>query len=196
VAEAIARWEAVLGTIDLSGIDFQIMDFKGRGVGILGQTTPDMIYIDADAAGWVWFVDPTPQDDVEFSEPGGDDEGRMDLLTAVMHEIGHALGYEDLSTDAGDLMSATLNAGERWTPGGDSLVVMDPSNLDDAEPPALAAKAMAQNSWLGELLETRSEAKHSWLREFMITKAQGERNPFEPTEDIKIVIVDEDTEKV
>ena len=197
VAEAIARWEAVLGApIDLSGIDFQIMDFKGRGVGILGQTTPDMIYIDADAAGWGWFVDPTPQDDVEFSEPGGDDEGRMDLLTAVMHEIGHALGYGDLAGDADDLMSATLNTGERWTPGGDSLVVMDDSNLNDAEPPALAAKASANNSWLGELLETRSEAKHSWLREFLITRAQGERNPFEPTEDIKIVIVDEETEEV
>jgi len=120
----------------------------------------------------------------------------MDLLTVVMHEIGHALGYEDLSADAGDLMSATLDAGERWTPGSDSLVVMDPSNLDDAEPPALAARAMAQNSWLGELLETRSEAKHSWLQEFLITRAQGERNPFEPTEDIQIVIEDEETEEV
>ena len=92
-------------------------------------------------------------------------------------------------------MSATLNAGERWTPGGDSLVVMDPSNLDDAAPPALAAKASAKNSWLGELLETRSEAKHSWLQEFLITKAQSERNPFEPTENIRIMFTDEEAEE-
>ena len=65
----------------------------------------------------------------------------------------------------------------------------------DDEPPALAARAMAQNSWLGELLETRSEAKHSWLREFLITRAQGERNPFEPTENIQIVITEEEAEE-
>jgi len=31
-----------------------------------------------------------------------------------------------------------------------------------------------------------------WLREFLITRAQGERNPFEPTEKIQIVITDEE----
>src|SRR5262249_22388550 len=43
-----------------------------------------------------WFVDPTPQDDAEFplraasaadGGPAGDD-----LLTAVLHELGHGLG--------------------------------------------------------------------------------------------------------
>jgi len=181
VDEAIARWEAVLGApIDLSGIDFQIMDFEGRGRGILGQTTPDMIYIDDDAAGWGWYVDETPTDDTEFTVDGGDDADRMDLLTTVMHEIGHALGYDDTAAEADELMSATLDPGERYVPGG-GLVVMDASNLDDEEAPEPAAKAME---------------KHSWLREFLITRAQGERNPFEPTEDIQIVIEDEETEEV
>ncbi len=43
----------------------------------------------------------------------------MDLLTVVMHEIGHVLGYGDLDPAAasGDLMSATLAEGVRRLPG-------------------------------------------------------------------------------
>ena len=36
---------------------------------------------------------------------------RADLLTTVMHELGHELGYAD--DDAGDLMNATLPLGVR-----------------------------------------------------------------------------------
>ena len=57
------------------------------------------VRLDVDAAGLGWFVDVTPGDDAEFTSlPGatqlvatdGEAIGRMDLLTAVMHEIGHA----------------------------------------------------------------------------------------------------------
>ena len=41
----------------------------------------------------------------------------MDLLTAVMHELGHVLGHNDLdpSSHHDDLMSATLAPGTRRT---------------------------------------------------------------------------------
>ena len=61
----------------------------------LGFAAGDTIWLDADAAGWGWFVDPTPGDDSEFTTPGDQGEqGRIDLLTALMHEIGHLLGHD------------------------------------------------------------------------------------------------------
>jgi hypothetical protein len=88
-------------------------------------------------------VDETPGDDLEFGLSLSDLEkvaletspafGRMDLLTVVMHELGHVIGHDDLDPDAGDLMSATLYSGKRVAPSGDtqSLVVMDTSDLMD-----------------------------------------------------------------
>jgi len=182
VEEAIARWETELGTqIGLDLGDFQIVDFKGYGRGILGQTTPEVIYIDADAAGWGWYVDENPATDDEFSEAGGDDEGRMDLLTVVMHEIGHVLGYDDTAAEADELMSAKLDAGERWAPDGDSLVDLSSLLDNDSDP---------EDAMPGR----RAMEKNPWLREFLMTRGGGERNPFEPLEDICIEIPQKDNE--
>ncbi|MHC5182830.1 MAG: hypothetical protein ACYSPI_00925, partial [Planctomycetota bacterium] len=55
--------------------------------------------------------------DSEFDEAweGSLVDGRMDLLTAVMHELGHILGLEDIPDEkASDtLMSDTLDAAVR-----------------------------------------------------------------------------------
>jgi hypothetical protein len=180
VDEAIRRWSAVLGDdIDvaavLGGIEFQIVDFKGYGRGILGMTTPDIIYIDADAAGWGWYVDDDPSTDDEFDDEGGEDAGRMDLLTAVMHEMGHVLGYADAAADADNLMSGTLDAGER-------LVVMDTSDLiDDVE----------EEAWTG----SKQKEKDSWLINFLMKNARENANPFEPREIIRIVMADDEIEE-
>src|SRR5215218_1861204 len=62
------------------------------------------------AAGHGWFVDPTPRSDAEFRRPGDQGEqGKMDLLTVVVHELGHVLGKEH-----GDgAMAETLAVGTR-----------------------------------------------------------------------------------
>ncbi|QDT92763.1 peptidylprolyl isomerase [Gimesia algae] len=78
------------------------------------------IYLDINAAGWGWFVDQTPLLNEEFdvSTAGQFDAqlfsnafGRIDLLTVLLHELNHLLGYEH-SPDS-PLMQPELNPGER-----------------------------------------------------------------------------------
>ncbi len=86
--------------------------------GYLGLAFPDSdrVVLDATAAGYGWFVDPTPLQDEEFAADGSaltssPASGRMDLLTVVLHELGHVAGLGD---DAGgDVMGGVLGAGVR-----------------------------------------------------------------------------------
>jgi Ca2+-binding RTX toxin-like protein len=127
VNAAIARWTEVLGInnamlASLHEVSFCIVDFDDL---TLGRAVGNTVLIDIDAAGFGWFVDETPFDDAEFGVEYGDREllgtqssdafSHMDLLTVVMHELGHVLGFEDLDPEAysHNLMSATLASGVR-----------------------------------------------------------------------------------
>ena len=102
----------------LAGVKVQIADLPA---GLLGEEVDQAILIDRDAAGYGWFVDSTPGDDSEFADvlgpnalaarDGSPAAHRVDLLTAVMHEMGHALGYDH--SDGLDLMGPTLLPGVR-----------------------------------------------------------------------------------
>jgi SdrD B-like domain/Bacterial Ig domain len=130
VSAAIARWSATgltTAQIDaLKAMSFGVADLSGLN---LGAFTPAQITLDADAAGHGWYLDGTPRDDAEFgnaqsatrltTDPTGAPAGHYDLLTTVMHEMGHALGledhYEGTARDA--LMYGWLFTGERRLPG-------------------------------------------------------------------------------
>ncbi len=132
VSAAIQRWSATgLAQQQISAlrsIKFEIADLQGA---YLGEADGDLIRVDTDAAGNGWFVDPTPFDDGEFAEviattrrntdPYSAPAGHLDLLTAVMHELGHRIGLPDtyalLTRD--DLMYGYLVKGERRLPRHD-----------------------------------------------------------------------------
>jgi hypothetical protein len=83
--------------------------------------------MDQNAASWGWFVDSTPRSDAEFTTPANQGEQhRLDLLTVVMHEMGHVLGKEHEDTG---VMIDILPAGTRRTPGS-AVSLSDWSGVD------------------------------------------------------------------
>ncbi len=100
----------------------------------MGLAGNDTIWLDVDAAGHGWWIDSTPLDDDEFLNAGSDAGGLegMDLLTVVMHELGHVFGFSEHTDSENGLMFSGLQAGVRRT-------VLDPhavhSCLDTAHFP-------------------------------------------------------------
>ncbi|MDZ8264642.1 cadherin domain-containing protein [Nostoc sp. ChiQUE01b] len=93
----------------------------------------NIITLDQDAAGIGWFIDPTPEDDSEFNpienSPG---EGKVDLLTAIAHEMGHVLGLSHVDYGT-SLMSATLPIGVRRLPTWSDIHFTDEISPKSAE---------------------------------------------------------------
>jgi hypothetical protein len=86
-------------------------------VGEIGYTAGSTVYIDATGAGFGWYTGRGPGafGASGIALAGGPAAGRMDLLTVVMHELGHILGLPDgcACGAATTLMQATLPAGQR-----------------------------------------------------------------------------------
>jgi hypothetical protein len=58
-----------------------------------GQAASHTSWLDDNAAGSGWLVEPTPGDDSEFTIPGNPSkQDRMELLTALAHQTGSRLG--------------------------------------------------------------------------------------------------------
>ena len=112
LAAALERWQAAgVDTSGLGAIDVRVANLGGTTLGLASGET---IWLDDNAAGWGWYVDRTPRSDSEFTRPGDQGErNRMDLLTVLIHKVGHLLDREHA---AGGVMAETLAAGSRATP--------------------------------------------------------------------------------
>jgi hypothetical protein len=122
--ELLARLGAVTFTLGL---------LPAGDLGLSNVRTGSVV-ISPDAAGHGWFVDPTPLQDEEFTgtstmlaRPGTAAAGRMDLLSVVLHELGHFNGWTELdpASHPDDLMALTLATGVRRTQALDAVFVWD-----------------------------------------------------------------------
>jgi Ca2+-binding RTX toxin-like protein len=209
---AIQNWSVVAGIGEqikaLPPITFELVnDLPGNALAwSVGDGT---VLIDLSAAGHGWFVDTSPRRDEEFrpvskdvmvAKAGSSAFGKMDLLTVLEHEIGHALGYVHTTADGNaDLMDESLAPGTRIAlPGATSHASTIPANVpvvaaftpDAAWKPWSTRSAQPQSSALAPLIDWKSktfgddtkpeeETPQAWIADFLNHAGQSEaqRNP-------------------
>jgi VCBS repeat-containing protein len=141
IAQAIAAaqgyWSAIgADTSALAAVAVEVLDLEAN---MLGSTFIDAdggahIRLDHDAAGFGWFVDATPSESSEYTLVNGvgerfasvgDAAGRMDLLTALVHEYGHVLGLgHGAQSSSGSVMLEALSTGVRRLPQTTDLALV------------------------------------------------------------------------
>ena len=158
VAAAISQWALAGASANqlaaLHATNYVVGDLSGA---IVGEQSTGQIVIDVDAAGHGWFVDPTPNDNSEFTHAqnaSGTDlltdssnaaAGHLDLLTAVAHEMGHVLGLDDSTSpsDVHDLMYINLVDGERRLPDATDVAQANAATSAQAAEDAVPVTAQA-----------------------------------------------------
>ncbi len=130
-----------MGATDLGSGSTQI-NFDTLVQGALGEASGISITLDDNANGYGWYIDLTPGLNEEFlptanpyewkAKPGSEADGKIDLLTVLLHEAAHTLGY-DHTNDSHAVMAPTLEPGIRRLPPAELLAELQGvSNTDVA----------------------------------------------------------------
>ncbi len=120
--------------VDQAGIDRSVSVLVAElTAATVGKTTGQAITLDDNAAGHGWYIDYTPYLNDEYLPTANPTEwiakadseaaGKMDMLSVLLHEYGHALGIKH-SASAHDYMATTLAPGVRRLPSADELALM------------------------------------------------------------------------
>ena len=110
----------------LGAVQFSVGPLPAGYLG-LSDVQTGTVEISPNAAGYGWFVDSDPLDDPAFTngiaQAGSAATNRMDLLTVVLHELGHFDGWTELDplTSPDALMALTLGTGQRRTQDIDAV---------------------------------------------------------------------------
>ncbi|TCK07577.1 LEPR-XLL domain-containing protein [Marinobacterium mangrovicola] len=148
LARLMKLGDAEMALLDSVQIDFA--DLEGR---VLAETSGLTITLDHNGAGHGWFVDATASMDEEFrsftpqsgnrvATPSSEAAGQSDLLSVLVHELGHVLSLEHGT----GFMDANLAAGERFLMPSEALATPQ-------QGASLATKEAAQVQIFDEVLD-------------------------------------------
>ncbi|MEY2518471.1 MAG: hypothetical protein QOF24_230 [Verrucomicrobiota bacterium] len=159
VAAAIARWQATGLTARQLGVLLSLKFEVGALAALhLGEANGNLIRVDKNGGGNGWFVG---NDDAQFAtnvsgergytDPTSAPAGRIDLLTTIMHEMGHALGLPDSydEKDRDKVMYGFLTTGERRVPAAGDAVGAKPNA--QTTPQFLASPAASDKYTIGDI---------------------------------------------
>ncbi|MFY9259377.1 MAG: matrixin family metalloprotease [Gallionella sp.] len=136
--ESTTSWQSLFALNEqiINSINLSFADLATGAVGqTIGEGLNATITLDTNAAGNGWFVDSTPSDNSEYLPTSNPNEwiakagtaaaGKMDMLSVLLHEYGHALGI-DHSSNPNDFMATTLTAGVRRLPSAAEMALRQP----------------------------------------------------------------------
>ncbi len=165
IEEAKRRWSSQ--GVDVSMLDSVDVSIQALDPGIPALSSSTDVWIDSTASGAGWFVDSTPDDNSEFHEneswlvlPSKIQSlaaRNVDLLSVVMHEFGHILGFEHRELIADGVMSEFMVPGTRFIAepiASESASPLDmdmhlPSNLLEAQSLASSHTRISHTETLG-----------------------------------------------